>query len=115
MIDFLLILLISIGVSTLGTIAGFGGAVFLVPILMLFFGYPMEMAIGSVIIALFPSSLLSTLLSLKNKIRIDGRRADSRRCLRALRGKSVSPFLPVLPVKKIGRGYAWTDPKNSGP
>jgi hypothetical protein len=47
-------------VSAFGTIVGFGGGVFMVPILTLIFGIPIQIAIGCVILALFPSALIST-------------------------------------------------------
>ncbi|HET8884881.1 MAG TPA: sulfite exporter TauE/SafE family protein, partial [Salinimicrobium sp.] len=98
---FLIILLISIMVSTLGTLAGFGGAIFLVPILMLFFGYPMDLAVGSVIIALFPSSLLSTILSLKNRT-IDfrvGLMLEAPVVVGTFIGAILVSIVPVLPLK----------------
>jgi uncharacterized membrane protein YfcA len=47
-------------VSAFGTIVGFGGGVFMVPILVLIFNIPIQLAIGCVILALFPSALNST-------------------------------------------------------
>ena len=65
MIEHLFIFLIAAGVSAFGTIVGFGGGVFMVPILTLIFGMPIQLAIGSVIVALFPSALISTLYNLR--------------------------------------------------
>jgi uncharacterized protein len=53
--------LIAFAVSAFGTVVGFGGGVFMVPILTLVFGIPLQIAIGSVILALFPAALISTL------------------------------------------------------
>src|SRR5689334_5763352 len=52
--------LFGFAVSAFGTIVGFGGGVFMVPILTLVFGIPIQIAIGCVILALFPSALIST-------------------------------------------------------
>lgn len=65
MIEHLLIFVIAAGVSAFGTIVGFGGGVFMVPILILLFGVPIQLAIGSVIVALFPSALISTLYNVR--------------------------------------------------
>jgi len=51
---------VAFAVSAFGTIVGFGGGVFMVPILTLIFGIPIQIAIGCVILALFPSALIST-------------------------------------------------------
>lgn len=47
-------------VSAFGTIVGFGGGVFMVPILTLIFRIPIQTAIGCVILALFPAAVIST-------------------------------------------------------
>lgn len=65
MIEHLLIFLIAAGVSAFGTLVGFGGGVFMVPILILLFGVPIQLAIGSVIVALFPSALISTFYNVR--------------------------------------------------
>jgi uncharacterized protein len=51
---------VAFAVSAFGTIVGFGGGVFMVPILTLIFGIPIQIAIGCVILALFPAALIST-------------------------------------------------------
>jgi uncharacterized membrane protein YfcA len=65
MIEHLMIFLIAAGVSAFGTVVGFGGGVFMVPILTLLFGLPIQLAIGSIIVALFPSALISTFYNLR--------------------------------------------------
>jgi len=65
MIEHLLIFVVAAAVSAFGTVVGFGGGVFMVPILILLFGVPIQLAIGSVIIALFPSALISTFYNLR--------------------------------------------------
>ncbi len=59
------ILLVLIGaiISFYGSIVGFGGGIFMVPILVTFFNFPMDIAAGTAMISLFPSTLLSTLLN----------------------------------------------------
>ncbi|HEY7317561.1 MAG TPA: sulfite exporter TauE/SafE family protein [Candidatus Binatia bacterium] len=47
-------------ISAFGTVVGFGGGVFMVPILTLIFQIPIQLAIGCVILALFPSATIST-------------------------------------------------------
>lgn len=46
---------------------GFGGGVFLVPILIIFFQFPIELAIGSAMCALLPSSLISSIFNYRDK------------------------------------------------
>lgn len=64
----LLIGIISVVVSAFGTIVGFGGGVFMVPILAICFKVPINMAVGSVIFALFPSAIISTFFNVKKNI-----------------------------------------------
>lgn len=67
MIEFILIILIGILVSSFGTIVGFGGGIFMVPILIIAFGFPIDLAIGSVMLALVPSALISTYFNFRNQ------------------------------------------------
>ncbi|MBI2608892.1 MAG: sulfite exporter TauE/SafE family protein [Deltaproteobacteria bacterium] len=57
---YLTLFLIAALVSSIGTLAGFGGGIFIVPIMVMGFDVPIEIAIGVTAFALFPSSLLST-------------------------------------------------------
>lgn len=103
MLDQIIILFISIIVSTVGTIAGFGGAIFLVPILMLFFGFPLEIAVGSVIVALVPSSLLSTFFNFRNRT-IDfktGLMLEAPTVVGTFIGAVLISLLPVFPLKVV--------------
>jgi uncharacterized membrane protein YfcA len=59
--DLVFIFLIGVLVSGFGTVVGFGGGVFMVPILTLVFQIPIQLAIGCVILALLPSALISTI------------------------------------------------------
>jgi uncharacterized membrane protein YfcA len=61
MMEYLGIFGIGFAISAFGTLVGFGGGVFMVPILTLVFQIPIQLAIGCVIVALFPSALLSTI------------------------------------------------------
>lgn len=65
---FVAIFIIAAGVSALGTMAGFGGGIFVVPIMVMGFGIPIEVAIGVTALSLFPSSLLSTIWNTKKKL-----------------------------------------------
>ena len=60
-------MLVALMVSTFGTIVGFGGGVFMVPILILFFQFPIELAIGSTMTALFPASLIASFFNYREK------------------------------------------------
>ena len=67
MIEFLIILF-AIIFSAFGTIVGFGGGIFMVPLLVIGFHVPLNVAVGSVLVALFPSSLISTIFNSKRKL-----------------------------------------------
>ena len=61
----LILILISFTISMFGSVVGFGGGIFMVPILITVFSYPLTTAVGSVMISLLPSSLISTFLNRK--------------------------------------------------
>ncbi len=61
MMEYIGIFAIGFAISAFGTVVGFGGGVFMVPILTLVFQIPIQLAIGCVIVALFPSALISTI------------------------------------------------------
>ena len=54
-------------VSGFGTIIGFGGGVFMVPILIIFFGYSIEIAIGATMTALVPASIIASSFNLRDR------------------------------------------------
>ncbi|MCC7404617.1 MAG: sulfite exporter TauE/SafE family protein [Bdellovibrionales bacterium] len=54
--------------SALGTIAGFGGGIFLIPLMVIGFSVPVEIAIGVTALSLFPSSLYSSVLNYRQKL-----------------------------------------------
>lgn len=64
--QYFLLIIISIVLSSFGTLVGFGGGVFMIPILVMGFGVPINIAVGSVIIALLPSSIIATYFNYKN-------------------------------------------------
>lgn len=63
----LIIMLVGLLVSTFGTVVGFGGGVFMVPILILFFQFPIEIAIGSTMSAMFPAALIASFFNYREK------------------------------------------------
>ena len=62
--DFILVAL-GLLISLYGSIVGFGGGIFMVPILVAVFGFDMDIAAGSLMLSLVPSSLISTMLNKK--------------------------------------------------
>ncbi len=64
----ILIILFAVIISAFGTVVGFGGGVFMVPLLVIGFHVPINIAIGSVLVALFPSALISTLYNWKKRL-----------------------------------------------
>lgn len=62
------IILISAIISAFGTIVGFGGGIFLIPILVTIFDYKLSVAVGSVMLALVPSSMLTTWFNREGRI-----------------------------------------------
>lgn len=63
----LFIFFIGMLVSGFGTVIGFGGGVFMVPILIIFFGFNIEIAIGSTMAALVPASFIASVFNLRDK------------------------------------------------
>jgi len=62
-----LMMLVGLLVSTFGTVVGFGGGVFMVPVLIIFFHYPIELAIGSTMSAMFPAALIASFFNYREK------------------------------------------------
>jgi uncharacterized membrane protein YfcA len=60
-----LIIAIGIIISLYGSLVGFGGGIFMVPVLVTVFHYDLQFAVGAVMIALLPSTLISTYLHRK--------------------------------------------------
>lgn len=65
--EFILILLLAVLFSAFGTVVGFGGGIFMVPLLVIVFKVPINVAAGSVIVALIPGSLISSIFNYKRK------------------------------------------------
>jgi uncharacterized membrane protein YfcA len=66
--EFVIILLIIISsiISLYGSLVGFGGGIFMVPILITFFHYPLHLAVGTCMISLVGSALISTYFNRKD-------------------------------------------------
>jgi uncharacterized membrane protein YfcA len=62
----ILLIIICFMVSLFGSVVGFGGGIFMVPILITAFHFNLATAVGAVMISLIPSSLLSTYLNRKS-------------------------------------------------
>lgn len=63
----LILFLVGVIVSAFGTTVGFGGGVFLVPILIIFFGYNIEIAIGSTMSAMMPGAIIASLFNFRDR------------------------------------------------
>lgn len=63
MFTLFLIAFTAILASAYGAMVGFGGGIFVIPVLVLVFHYPIELAVGAVTLSLVPSSLITTLLN----------------------------------------------------
>ncbi len=63
----LLLVIVSILISLYGSLVGFGGGIFIVPILITFFGFDFGTAVGTTMASLIPSAFISTFLNRKNK------------------------------------------------
>jgi len=93
--------------ALLGTLVGFGGGIFVVPIMVLGFQIPIEVAIGVTAMSLFPSSLISSLSHWKNK-NIDFKlllALEPFTMLGAFLGALVTSHLPSQPLKIIFSGF----------
>lgn len=63
----LIIFILGVFISGFGTMIGFGGGVFMVPILIIFFGYNIEIAIGATMSALVPGSIIASAFNFKDR------------------------------------------------
>jgi len=98
--EFFLIVLISVFVSAFGSIVGFGGGVFMIPVLVIVFNYPIKFAIGCVVVSLLPASIISSLFN-ANKKSIDYRAALILE-IPTIIGTVFGAYLTnVLPVKAV--------------
>jgi len=97
MLVYFLISLIGFIISAFGTVAGFGGGVFMIPILVMVFNVPITHAIGAVSVALFPSSLISTFYNSRKQL-VDfkaGMLLEGPTMVGAFLGAMVTAWLPV--------------------
>lgn len=65
--EIVVIFLFAVLFSAFGTLVGFGGGIFMLPMLIIFFRMPIDIAVGSVILALLPGSLISTIFNARLK------------------------------------------------
>lgn len=89
--------------SLLGSLAGFGGGIFVVPLMVMGFNIPIEVAIGITAICLFPSSLISTLANWRSN-NIDFRMAvllEVPTMIGAFAGAVLTSYLPTKPLEII--------------
>lgn len=62
----LLLIIISFLISLFGTVVGFGDEIFMVPILVATFHFQQDITVGTAMISLFPSSVISTYFNRKD-------------------------------------------------
>ncbi|MCO5142396.1 MAG: sulfite exporter TauE/SafE family protein [Oligoflexia bacterium] len=99
----IILFFIATAVSALGTLAGFGGGIFMIPIMVIGLKIPIEIAISSVAISLFPSSLYSTIWNFKRKT-IDFRLMwglEIPTIFGAILGAYLTKLLPTKPLEII--------------
>jgi hypothetical protein len=92
-----LIFLFAILFSAFGTIVGFGGGIFMLPFLIIFFGIPINIAAGSIIIALLPGSLISTFYNAREK-KIDylaGIALEVPTIIGTILGSLLTAYIPI--------------------
>ncbi|MDX5421737.1 MAG: sulfite exporter TauE/SafE family protein [Hymenobacteraceae bacterium] len=98
-----IIFLVGMLVSGFGTIIGFGGGVFMVPLLIIFFGYNIEIAIGSTMSALVPASIIASVFNLRDRS-IDyvvGTLIQLPAIIGTVLGAFLVAFLPVFQLQFI--------------
>jgi uncharacterized membrane protein YfcA len=99
----ILIILFAVIISAFGTIVGFGGGVFMVPLLVIGFHVPINIAVGSVLVALFPSALISTIYNSRKQL-IDyktGLLLEIPTMFGTVFGSFLSVIIPVLILELI--------------
>ncbi len=100
---FLTLFILSFFVCALGTMVGLGGGIFIVPILVIAFKFPIEMAVGATAMALFPSSLMSTIFNLRRRT-VDIRLAlclEVPTMIGAVAGAFLTSLIPSAPLEVI--------------
>jgi uncharacterized protein len=105
--EFHLIMLVVVSalVSSFGTIVGFGGGVFMIPILVIIFNIPINIAVGSVIFALFPAAVISSYFNIKDK-KVDYQ-AGIILEIPTMVGTVIGALLTkILPIKMVEIGFS---------
>jgi uncharacterized protein len=101
----ILLFVISALVSSFGTLVGFGGGVFMVPILVIVFKIPINIAVGSVIFALFPAAVISSYFNIKEK-KVDYRAGITLE-IPTMVGTVIGALLTkILPLKLVEIGFS---------
>ncbi|MFD2514597.1 sulfite exporter TauE/SafE family protein [Pontibacter locisalis] len=98
-----ILFLVGVLVSGFGTIIGFGGGVFMVPVLIIFFGFNIEIAIGSTMSALVPASIIASIFNLRDRS-IDyvvGTLIQLPAVVGTVLGAFLVAFLPVFKLQFI--------------
>ncbi len=93
--------------ALLGTLAGLGGGIFVVPIMVMGFGIPIETAIGITAVSLIPSSLISSFSSWRKK-NIDFKLIfllEPPAMIGAILGAFITSLLPREPLERIFAGF----------
>jgi len=99
----ILIFLFGVLFSAFGTLVGFGGGIFMIPVLIIFFHVPINIAVGSTILALFPGALISTYFNFKKK-KIDytaGLYLEVPTIIGTVLGSLLTSILPLFILKII--------------
>ncbi len=105
LLHLIMLVVISALVSSFGTIVGFGGGVFMVPILVIIFNIPINIAVGSVIFALFPAAVISSYFNIKEK-KVDYR-AGIILEIPTMVGTVIGALLTkILPLKMVEIGFS---------
>lgn len=97
---------LAILVSTLGTLAGIGGGVFMVPLLVIGFELPLKEAIAAVTFCLLPAALLSTFFNARLRT-IDyfaGITLEIPTIVGVILGAMLINHLPIIPLKILFSG-----------
>lgn len=100
---FIALLLSAALASGFGTLIGFGGGVFVVPILVLFFSIPIHFAVGAVAVALFPAALISSFFNARDRL-VDYKLAfwlELPTFVGAFAGAYLAAYLPVKKLEVI--------------
>lgn len=99
----IILFFLALSVSALGTVAGFGGGVFVVPAMVMFFSIPIEIAVGVTAMSLFPSSVVSSLLNLRKGL-IDYKLAwalEVPTIVGAILGAGLTSLIPSGPLEIV--------------